>query len=259
MNKNNRANKYKLSLYVLLLTAYTSFASADITDVVDKSYDFDNDGRISLSNINGNVSITSCGCDQVHLIATVTASNQETRDRITIDINANQSRLSIKTKYKKKDREYHNRNNHSDVVYELSVPDNVELDQIELVNGNLTITGVTGKLDADLVNGELRSDGMTSDTEVSLVNGDMQISFDNLSNANKIKLDSVNGDIVVNIPSDANVEVSADTVSGKISNDFGLTVNEGRYVGSDMRGTIGDGSVRLTMENVNGRIKLKSL
>lgn len=252
--KNN-----KLFLPVLLLTAYTGFASADITDVIEKTYDFDEQGRISLSNVNGNVTITSCDCSQVQLTATITASNQETRDRITIDINASDSRLSVKTKYAKKDREYHNRNNHSDVVYQLSVPDNVELDQIELVNGDLKITGVKGKLNADLVNGELKSDGMTSDTDVSLVNGDMQISFEDLSNVNKVKLDSVNGDIVVKLPSDANVKVSADTVSGKISNDFGLTVNEGRYVGSDMRGVIGDGSVKLTMENVNGRIKLKSL
>lgn len=259
MNKNYPFKNKKLSFFVLLFAAYTSFASADITDVIDKSYDFDNDGRISLSNINGNVSITACGCDQVHLIATITASDQETRDRINIDINASQSKFSVKTKYEKKDREYHNRNNHSDVVYQLSVPNNVELDQIELVNGDLTISGVTGKLDADLVNGELKSDGMTADTQVSLVNGDMQITFENLNNASKIKLDSVNGDIVVNLPADANVDVSADTVSGKISNDFGLTVNEGRYVGSDMRGVIGDGSVRLTMENVNGRIKLKAL
>ncbi len=251
--------KNKLALSVVLLAAYTSFASADITDVIDKTYDFDKNGRISLSNVNGNVTITSCGCDQVHLIATVTASNQETRDRINIDINASQSKLSIKTKYAEKDRDYHDRSNHSEVVYQLSVPDNVELDQIELVNGDLTITGVTGKLDADLVNGELQSDGLTSDTEISLVNGDMQLTFENLNHARRIKLDSVNGDIVVSLPNDANVNVSADTVNGKISNDFGLTINEGRWVGSDMRGIIGDGSVRLTMENVNGRIKLKSL
>ncbi len=258
MNKNNHVNN-KLLLSVLLLIAYTSFATADITDVIDKSYDFNSDGRISLSNINGNVTITACDCKQVHLIATVTASDQKTRDRINVDISASQSRLSVKTKYKKKDRDYHNRNNHSNVVYQLSVPNNVELDQIELVNGNLTISNITGKLDADLVNGDLKSDGMTSDTEVSLVNGDMQITFENLRNTSKIKLNSVNGDIIVNLPSDAGVKVSADTVSGKISNDFGLTVKEGHYVGSDMRGVIGDGTVQLTMENVNGQIKLKSL
>jgi DUF4097 and DUF4098 domain-containing protein YvlB len=251
--KNN-----KLSLAILLLAAYTSFASADITDVIDKTYDFNDKGRISLSNVNGNVSIIGCDCQQVHLIATIAASDQQTRDRISVKINASESKLSIKTKYAEQESGHH-RNKHSKVVYSLSVPNHVELDQIELVNGDLTISGITGKLDAELVNGELKSDGMTSNTEVSLVNGDMQLTFGNLSNAKKIKLESVNGNIVVKLPSDANVSVSAETVSGKISNDFGLTVNEGRYVGSDMRGSIGDGSVRLDIENVNGRIQLNSL
>ncbi len=249
----------KLSLCTLLLASYASFASAEITDVIDESYDFNQNGRISLSNINGKVTITSCDCNQVRLLATITASDQETRDRITVKIKSSESNLSIKTKYAKQERGYNNRNNHSEVVYELSVPNDVELDQIELVNGDLNISGVTGKLDADLVNGELKSDGMTSDTKVSLVNGDMELTFANLNNAKNISLNSVNGDIVVILPSNADVDVSAETVSGKISNDFGLNVHEGRYVGSDMRGTVGDGSVSLSMENVNGRIKMKSM
>jgi len=254
MNINN-----KLSLSVLVLTGYASFASAEITDVIEKTYDFDKNGKISLSNINGDVTISSCDCEQVQLTATVTASDQETRDKITVKINASESNLSIKTKYAKQENHSRNSNNHSSVEYKLSVPNDVSLDQIELINGDLNITGVTGALDADLVNGELTSDGMTANTEVELVNGDMEITFSNLNHAEKIKLESVNGNILVNLPSDANVDVDAQTVSGRISNDFGIEVNKGRYVGSDMKGIIGDGSVSLSMENVNGRIQLKSL
>jgi len=76
---------------------------------------------------------------------------------------------------------------------------------------------------------------------------------------NKVNLDSINGAIIVRIPRDANVKVAAETVSGKISNDFRLKVHKGRYVGSDMHGVIGDGSIRLSMNNVNGKIKLKTL
>ena len=249
----------KLTLSTLLVASFTAFASADVTDVIEKSYDFDQNGKISLSNVNGDVTITACDCEQVNLTATIKTSDQETRDRITIKINASESNLSVKTKYAKKDKGYHDRNNHSQVTYSLSVPNDVNLNDIDLVNGDLKISKVTGKLNADLVNGELTSDGMTSSTQVELVNGDMNISFKNLDNAKKIKLESVNGDIVVRVPSDANLDVSAETVSGKITNDFGLNVHEGRYVGSDMKGTLGDGSVELSMENVNGRIKLKNL
>jgi len=251
--------KNKLILAGLLIASCNQLVLAEVTDVIEKSYDFDKGGTISLSNVNGNVTISACDCSQVQLTANISASDQQTRDRITVKIKASDSQLSIKTKYAKQQRGSHDRNNHSEVVYTLSVPNSVNLNEIELVNGDLKISGVTGQFNAELVNGELISDGMTSSTDVSMVNGDMELSFDNLNNAKKIKLNSVNGDIVVNLPSDANVKVSAETVSGKISNDFGLQINRGRYVGSDMSGTIGDGSVRLSMENVNGKIKLKNL
>jgi DUF4097 and DUF4098 domain-containing protein YvlB len=249
--------KKRLIMPMMVVAASSGFAAADINDTIEKSYDFDSNGTISLSNVNGNVSISACDCQQVRLTANVSASDQETRDRIKVIINASDSRLSVETKYENNNN--HRNNGHSKVVYHLSVPNNVSLDSIELVNGDLKIERVAGELDADLVNGDLTSDGMTSSTEVSLVNGDMNLSFANLDNAKKIKLESVNGSIIVNLPSDANVDVSAETVSGSISNEFGLNVHEGKYVGSDMRGVLGDGSVRLSMDNVNGKIKLKSL
>jgi DUF4097 and DUF4098 domain-containing protein YvlB len=248
----------KLVLTSLFTLGFSTIASADITDVIEKSYDFSEDGKIALSNINGDVTVTACNCDRLNLTATIEASDQETRDRITIEIDANDSDISIKTKYAKKDREWHDKNRHSKVDYKLSVPNNVALDNIDLVNGDLTVKSVTGELNADLVNGDLKSDGLTSDTNVSTVNGDIKLTFASLDNAEKVELNSVNGDIIATMPSNANASVKAETVSGKISNDFGIDVRKHKWVGSDMKGTIGDGSVDIKMNNVNGRIKLKS-
>ncbi len=55
------------------------------------------------------------------------------------------------------------------------------------------------------------------------------------------------------------MEVFAETINGNISNDFGLHVNKGKYVGSDIHGQLGEGSVSLSMDNVNGKIGLKTL
>ncbi len=252
-----KTNKYMQMLAASLLV-FTGAVNADITDVIEKTYDFDEKGRISLSNVNGNVTVSACDCSQVHLTATITASDQETRDRIDVKINASNKKLSIETKYAKKEGRY-SRNSHSEVIYTLTVPNKVQLDELQLVNGDLRISGVSGKLSADLVNGDLISDASMADTEVSMVNGDMKISFQDLSSVDRIKLESVNGDIVVRMPSNAGLDVSAETVSGNISNEFGITVHKGRYVGSDMHGTVGDGSVNLSMENVNGKIRLNTL
>lgn len=249
----------KSVLVGLVALSFSFVASADVTDVIEKSYDFSNDGKVNLSNVNGDVRIDSCDCSQLQLKATIEASDQETRDRITIEIDADSDEISVKTKYAKRDKDWNNRNRHSKVTYELTVPSGVALSDIDLVNGDLTIEGVKGKLNANLVNGDLRSDGLTSNTEANTVNGDIKLVFSDLSDAGKIILNSVNGDIIASLPSHANAKVSAETVSGRISNEFGLKVNKHKWVGSDMEGVIGDGSVTIKMNNVNGRINLKSL
>ena len=44
--------------------------------------------------------------------------------------------------------------------------------------------------------------------------------------------------------------------NGGIRNDFGLPVHKGKWVGSDMRGTIGGGGIDISLETVNGGIRL---
>ena len=249
--------KNAITIPATALTLLSGIAIADVTDKIEKTYTFDIDGKVSLSNINGDVFITACDCKKLTLSALITASDQETRDRISLKIKANESSFSVETKYAERDKEWHRKDRQSEVVFHLSVPKGANLNDIELVNGDLDISGVTGKLNADLVNGRLSSDGLTSDTKIEMVNGNINLSFKNLNNAKNVDLEAVNGDIIVSLPSNASAKISAETVSGRISNEFGLKVNKGQWVGSDMNGTIGDGRVDIKMENVNGRIALQ--
>jgi DUF4097 and DUF4098 domain-containing protein YvlB len=59
------------------------------------------------------------------------------------------------------------------------------------------------------------------------------------------------------IPSDANAVVRAGTVHGAISNDFGIKVHHGEYVGHELHGQIGQGGPLIKLGNVNGRISIK--
>ena len=107
------------------------------------------------------------------------------------------------------------------------------------------------------MNGSLKSDGLTASTKVDMVNGNMEIHFNDLSNAKRIELESVNGDIEIYLPSGADATIEAKTVSGRITNEFGIEVIKHKYVGSEMNGTIGGGDVQIELENVNGRIAVK--
>jgi hypothetical protein len=265
LSNNQRVNRSfhlvtrkALSLIAFFAAALSFNASADITETIERQFAFDSNGRIQLSNVNGNVTFTACSCDQVSLTAKIIASSQETRDRISIEIDESRDNLRIKTRYK--DNHNNSRNHgYSEVIYTLSVPNDVRLDDINLVNGDLDIRGVTGELHADLVNGQLYSDGLTATTRVNMVNGNMDIRFGNLANASRVTLESVNGNINLYLPSGSNATIDAETVSGRISNDFGMEVIKHRFVGSSMKGTIGSGSARIDLENVNGRIAVNSL
>src|SRR5215469_18797918 len=125
-----------------------------------------------------------------------------------------------------------------------TVPRTVRLDEIQLINGALDITGVAGEVRASCINGRLEAHDLAGRAQLSTINGRMDAHFAQLSGQD-IELNSVNGSLELTIPSDSNAELEASTVSGGISNDFGLHVNDHRFVGHDLRGDIGKGGTRI--------------
>jgi hypothetical protein len=60
----------------------------------------------------------------------------------------------------------------------------------------------------------------------------------------------------VTLPSDTNAEVNASTISGNISDDFGLPVTRHQFVGHSMHGQLGSGGTLVKLSNVNGTIQI---
>ena len=124
------------------------------------------------------------------------------------------------------------------------------------MNGSLDIDGVEGNVKASSINGRLTARGLAGEARLSTVNGQLHATFTRLNETNAITLGSVNGNVTIVLPSNANASVRAGTVHGGISNDFGLKVKHGEYVGHSMDGQIGAGGPRIKLGNVNGGIKI---
>jgi hypothetical protein len=80
--------------------------------------------------------------------------------------------------------------------------------------------------------------------------------FDRLESTKPISLNTVNGKVILTIPSDSDVTLKADTVNGSIANDFGLPVRKGEYVGRDLYGKIGNGNTKVKLSSVNGGLSV---
>jgi DUF4097 and DUF4098 domain-containing protein YvlB len=101
----------------------------------------------------------------------------------------------------------------------------------------------------------MRASGLSGRAELSTVNGNLEANFDRLSSP--IEVSSVNAKVLLTLPSDAKADIEASTVSGSISNDFGIHVANHKWVGHELNGELGGGGTRVRVNNVNGRIEIR--
>src|SRR6185295_5626407 len=112
-------------------------------------------------------------------------------------------------------------------------------------NGSVSIANFTNKMSISAVNGSVDASNVRGNVRLSTVNGELRADLDRLEPGSKISLETVNGKANLVLPSDANATIKAESVNGNITNDFGLPVRKGKYVGRDMYGRLGNGDVQI--------------
>jgi DUF4097 and DUF4098 domain-containing protein YvlB len=246
------------ALLALAIGAHASDHRGALSEEFHQTYAITSDGRIELDNINGAVHISSWERNEVKVDAVKYADTKERLEEAKIEIDSGKDYLSIRTKYPDHNNNWNwgSHNNPASVEYTLTVPRAANLDEIKLINGALDLTGITGEVRASCINGRLEAHDLSGRAKLSTINGRLDARFAQLSGQD-VDLNSVNGSLELTIPSDSNAEVDASTVSGGISNDFGLRVNDHRFVGHDLRGELGKGGSHIHLSDVNGRIEIR--
>lgn len=229
--------------------------SDEVTEEFHQSYPLTATGRVSISNVNGNVHISAWDQNSVKVDAVKRARSQQGLSEVTIDVTNTADSVTIKTEYPESGR--HRETNGASVEYTLTIPRRAQLDGAQLVNGSLDIEGVEGDVHASLVNGDAKARGLGGEVKISTVNGNVEANVARLDDTKGVSLNSVNGSLVLIIPSGASATVKASTLHGAITNDFGLTVDDGQFVGHNLSGQIGSGGPRIKLSNVNGSITIK--
>ncbi len=232
-----------------LLIAVPAFA--EVTQEFHRTVPLSATGRVSLSNINGDLAVTGWERNEVQIDAVKSARDQQRLDNIGIEVNTSGDSVEIQTKYP----EHLFNNNPGSVRYTLHVPQNARIDKINLVNGSLDVQKISGEVEASLVNGKVRASDLAGTADLATVNGAIEANYASLNNVREIKLKSVNGSVNLLLPQSPNADVNASAVNGGITTDFPLTV-KGHFVGKSMSGTLGNGGVDIELNNVNGSIHI---
>ncbi len=234
----------------------------EVREEFHQSYPLSDNGRITVENLNGGVRISVWDKNEVKVDAVKKAYRRERFDEAKIEVNATADSVRIRTRYPDRgqtfnDEESRRYGNPATVEYSLTIPRRARIESVDVINGSLDIDGAEGDVKASSINGHVKARALVGEVRLSTVNGNLETTFTRLDSAKSVTLNSVNGNIVLVIPSDANAQVRAGTVHGGVHNDFGLPVNDGEYVGHELFGQIGNGGPRIKLGNVNGGISIK--
>jgi hypothetical protein len=149
-----------------------------------------------------------------------------------------------------------NWNNRNDVSvhFTVLVPDGVNVD-VNSVNGEVNVDGVSGTVEANTVNGSVVAESTRGPVSAKTVNGSIRASLGSMGD-DDLRYTTVNGSITLELPSRVDADLDISTVNGRVNTDFPVTV-QGSISRKRLRGTIGDGGHALKASTVNGSVTLK--
>jgi Putative adhesin len=215
------------------------------------------DGRVSVSNISGDIVVSAGSGDEVSIEAIKRARGDQSQlANVRIVVEDRAGRVDIRTEYDQS----RTRNNNVSVDYTITVPTAAAVD-VKSVSGNVKVTGVRGSVRAESVSGDVTTTDAPKVEAAKSISGNVMLSGiavdGDLSagtvsgtvtakgvKAHALELGSVSGDIVV-------TDVTCDRLNAKsVSGGF-------EYTGTITKGGVYDvnvhsGTVRFVLANPSG-------
>lgn len=201
---------------------------------------------------NGGISVVGWDGDQVQVVAKVRAQGRTMDDarELAREIRVIAEPGSIRT-----DGPRPQRGSNWSVSYEVRVPNRTNL-ALESTNGGLHVEDVSGELRLRTTNGGISLAGVSGDVRGRTVNGGVDVELEGRSWTGRgLEIETTNGGVTLQVPSDYSAELRASTVNGGLDVDFPITV-QGR-IGRRIEATLGSDGAPIRIQTTNGGVTLR--
>lgn len=255
---------------LLFLAATASFARADYREDFSKTVPLKAGGMFSLENVNGQVRVSTWKEDKVEIKAVKVAKKDE-KDlkEVEILVDASEGRVAVKAVWPKFPR-----NVKVHVDFDVKIPEGVNVEDADTVNGSVEITGRYGRVAAGTTNGQVSVENASGELEASTTNGSVKVRkfegrvrarttngnvrLEGLSFKDGVDAKTTNGSIHLGIesPESLNAELRARTTNGSISVDFPVTLQNLRQSRRLLEARIGQGGPEIALQTTNGSITI---
>jgi len=142
------------------------------------------------------------------------------------------------------------------VDYRLRVPRQVRLDELSTLQGDIVVRDVEGSMEARNLHGDIEGINVSGSVVAHALTGNILVSLRALSDRRlPIQLASLNGNVDLLLPAEANANLELSTVAGNIAGDYAFQVSS--VPGdSTRRAQVGAGGVRVELRTVRGNIRV---
>lgn len=219
------------------------------------------DGRLSVANIAGDITVAAGSGDEVSIEAVKrTTGDRDELSRVQITVDERPGRVEVRTEHEQIRRAGDRRGDHVSVDYTITMPANASLD-MHSVSGSLKVTGLRGAVRAETISGDVVATdsprievakSVSGNVTLTGVSSDGDLAAGSISGnvlakslkVHALDLNSISGNVkVTDVTCD---RFAAKSVSGGIEYD-GAISRGGSY---DFN--VHSGTVRLTLANPTG-------
>jgi DUF4097 and DUF4098 domain-containing protein YvlB len=127
---------------------------------------------------------------------------------------------------------------------------------LQTVSGDITAPNVADKVDAQTVSGRMTiGGGPWKEASFSTVSGDTQITGGPTRDG-KLDVDSMSGDVQLQLPADTSAHLEASTFSGDLRSDWG-NPERGDGPGKELKAKLGGGDALIHVESFSGDVRMR--
>ncbi|WP_439028642.1 DUF4097 family beta strand repeat-containing protein [Haloarchaeobius sp. DT45] len=242
------------------------------TQTVEETVDATGLDRVTVDSINGDVTVYLTDSDDVHVTATKrTRADPKHLDRLLVTCEVVDGTLRVVVEPEDRSGA---RNVRAKADLDIAVPRSLDVDRVELVNGSVTLDGVTGDTRVEVANGSIEAVDVDGFVSLHAANGSVEArgctGLDDAETANgsvdvavhslrrNAEVSSPNGSLTIRLAPDLDADVLAETLVGRVTVDD-VDLDVASQSSRSLLAVHGRGGYEIEASAVNGSVTVTGL
>jgi DUF4097 and DUF4098 domain-containing protein YvlB len=142
-----------------------------------------------------------------------------------------------------------------EVRYHVRAPKNAVVN-VSNTNGQVTLTGLNGKVTARTTNGQVRGDTLTGSVDARTTNGGVNMDLSSIGKE-PVKLHTTNGGVTLTLPESAKADISASVTNGGISVGDFQNLDVGEKTRRRFEAKLNGGGTAIELQTTNGGVRIR--